>query len=187
MVIRYFWIVPFLEIAAVVLLGAAFGYGRIIALLAILSLAGLLLFRLAPVLTAPRRGKPLSPDERFLFKFGAVLIMVPGFLSTLAGIPLLFRPGRRLFRRLFETKLAPNLPTPLRIFASFLGFGASEPGGAESGPGRAWNPYGATETSQDEVVEDDDPDAATAYNGDLSSRGSAPGDDEIIDVDYTVR
>ena len=64
---------------------------------------------------------------------------------------------------------------------------ASAAPGADSGPGRAWNPYGASETSQDEVVEDDDFDAATAYNGDLSSGGAAPEDDEIIDVDYTVR
>ncbi len=185
MVIRYFWVVPFLEVIAVFLLGAVFGYGRIIALLAILSLAGLILFRLAPVLTAPRRGKPYSPDDGFLFTFGAVLIMLPGFLSTLAGAPLLFRSGRRLYRRFFETKLAPNLPMPLRIFASFFGVGASAPPGG--GSGRAWNPYGASETSQDEVVEDDDLDAAAAYNGDLSSGGAVSEDDEIIDVDYTVR
>ncbi|MBR2693171.1 MAG: FxsA family protein [Thermoguttaceae bacterium] len=187
MVIRYFWVVPFLEVIAVFLLGAVFGFGRTVALLAILSLAGLILFRLAPALTTPRPGKPYSPDDAFLFKVGAFLIMVPGFLSTLAGATLLFRPGRRLCRLLFETKLAPNLPMPLRILASFFGFGASAAPGADSGPGRAWNPYGASETSQDEVVEDDDFDAATAYNGDLSSGGAAPEDDEIIDVDYTVR
>ncbi|MBO7726818.1 MAG: FxsA family protein [Thermoguttaceae bacterium] len=187
MVIRYFWIISLLEIAAVVLLGVEFGFGRIVAALILLFLVGLILFRLSPSLTTRRDGTSLPPDERLLFKLGTILIMAPGFLTTLAGIPLLFRPGRALYRRFLEKKLVPNLPDPVRLFVSFFGLGGSAPQDAETGSNRTWNPYGPTETSQDEVVEDDDPDTADAYNGDISSGNSTPDDDDIIDVDYTVQ
>ena len=51
---------------------------------------------------------------------------------------------------------------------------------------RTWNPYGAGETCEGEIIEEDDPDTSTAYNGDIAPGRSEP-DDEIIDVDYTVR
>ena len=124
MVVRFFWIVILLEIieiAAVLLLGSVFGYARIFALLALLSLSGLVLLRLSPKLTAPRRGRHSSPDERILFNFGALLITVPGFLSTLAGIPLLFRSGRLFCRRFVAAELVPKLPVPMQIFASYFG------------------------------------------------------------------
>ena len=190
MVVRFFWIVILLEIieiAAVLLLGSVFGYARIFALLALLSLSGLVLLRLSPKLTAPRRGKHSSPDERILFNFGALLITVPGFLSTLAGIPLLFRSGRLFCRRFVAAELVPKLPVPMQIFASYFGLGVPPRSGETAGSSRTWNPYGTTETSQDQVVEDNDPDVATAYNGDLSPERPASDDDEIIDVDYTQR
>ncbi|MCR5360160.1 MAG: FxsA family protein [Thermoguttaceae bacterium] len=183
---------PCLELLTFVFLGEAFGYERIFALIAIMSLTGIILFRLVPRPFGYRPGETVPPLDGILYRFGAILLIVPGLITGFAGIPLLFRSGRALYLRWFGRKYCPNgpadLPMPLRLLALFFGVNSFEPPRqASSGGGRAWNPYGANETDEEAVVEDEDPDAASAYNGDLSPDAASKTDDEIIDVDYTVR
>ena len=180
-----FFIVPCLELIATVILGEAIGFSRTAALLAILTVAGIILFRLSPRLVAS--GKPPYRAHLFLFRFGTFLMICPGVLTGLLGLLLLFPPVRTLCIRLFGEEFYPKLPPLFQFMAAMFGVDPASMREGASRSNRTWNPYGAGETYEGEIIEEDDPDASTAYNGDITPGSSVPEDDEIIDVDYTVR
>ena len=180
-----FVIAPCLELIAAVILGEAVGYSRTFALLAILTLAGIILFRLSPRLVAP--GRPPYRAHLFLFRLGTVLMICPGVLTGFVGLLLLLPPVRTLSIRLFGEEFYPKLPPLFQFAAAMFGMDPASAGEDAARSSRAWNPYGANETYGDEIIEDDDSDTSTAYNGDIASGRSGSEDDEIIDVDYTVR
>ena len=179
-----FFIIPCLELIATVILGEAIGFSRTAALLAILTVAGIILFRLSPRLVAP--GRPPYRAHLFLFRLGTLLMICPGVLTGLFGLQLLFSPVRTLYLRLFGEEFYPKLPPLFQFAAAVFGIDPASTGESAFRSNRTWNPYGAGETCEGEIIEDDDPDTSTAYNGDIAPGRSEP-DDEIIDVDYTVR
>lgn len=191
---------PCFELITILLLGSLFTFQRVLALTILISILAILFSqfrRRRPV----RPAKGLSPPaDLFLRRIALILLIVPGLLTDLAGFILLWRPGRSLCYKWFCRRYCPNgasdIPLGLRLAARLFGlapgggaYSEPETGAPGSSPHRTWNPFGRTETTADQVVEDADPDAATAYNGDISHRspaGESP-DEEIIDVDYTVR
>lgn len=197
--------IPCFELITFIVFGTLFTYRRVFALTILISILAILFSQF-------RRGKPIRPAkglsppiDTFIRRIGVILLIIPGLLTDLAGFFLLFRPGRSLCYKWFCRRYCPggvsNLPLGVRLAAHLFGLvpeqegGYADPSHSESGegasrpssPGRAWNPYGRTETSADEVVEDHDPDIATAYNGDISHQAASHPDEEIIDVDFTVR
>ena len=191
---------PCLELITILVLGSFFSFQRVLALTILISVLAILFSqfrRRRPV----RPAKGLSPAlDLFLRRIALILLIVPGLLTDLAGFILLLPPARSLCYRWFCRRYFPNgesdVPFGLRLAARLFGLypngsasGEPESGAPESSSRRTWNPFGRTETEAEGVVEDADPDAAAAYNGDISHRPS-PGessDEEVIDVDYTVR
>ena len=192
---------PCFELITILVLGSLFSFQRVLALTILISVLAILFSqfrRRRPV----RPAKGLSPQtDLFLRRIALILLIIPGLLTDLMGFILLWRPGRAFCCKCFCRRYCPNgasdIPLGLRLAARLFGlapgagsaYSEPETGTAGSSSRRTWNPFGRTETAADVVVEDADPDAATAYDGDISHRSPAGGnaDEEIIDVDYTVR
>ncbi|MGI5831693.1 MAG: FxsA family protein [Thermoguttaceae bacterium] len=191
-----FILLPCLELILFAILGEVFGSSRTFAAAAALSLLGIVLFRLRRVGPGSRLARGVPPVlDSIIYRLGTVLLIIPGFLTGLAGLFLLFPPGRTVAYRRFLKKHSLNglnsLPMSARLIALLFGvnpfgvFRGSDSGSARDG--RTWNPYGHAETPSDGAVDDED--AATAYNSNISHPAfdEDDRDDDIIDVDYTVR
>jgi UPF0716 protein FxsA len=106
--------VPLLELAAFVAVGLAVGWLPAIALLAGMSLLGVVALRtegraaLAGVSLAASERRPPGPAalDAALGLLGAVLLVVPGFVTGALGAVLLISPTRHALRRTLSRHLA---------------------------------------------------------------------------------
>jgi UPF0716 protein FxsA len=106
--------VPLVEVAAFVAVGAAAGWVLAVALLLGTSLLGVFmlravsrgaLVRITRAASARRSPGPAAVDAA-LGLLGAVLLVVPGFVTDALGLPLLFPPTRRFVRRALSRQIA---------------------------------------------------------------------------------
>jgi UPF0716 protein FxsA len=106
--------VPLLELAAFVAVGLSVGWLLAIALLAAMSLLGVLALRaegraaLAGVALAASERRSPGPAalDAALGLLGAVLLVVPGFVTGVVGAVLLISPTRHALRRALSRHLA---------------------------------------------------------------------------------
>jgi UPF0716 protein FxsA len=106
--------VPLVEVLAFVAVGLAIGWWLAVALLLGTSLLGVLVLRaegraaLARVsLAASERSSPgPAAVNAALGLLGALLLVVPGFVTDALAVPLLLGPTRALVRRLLSRHLA---------------------------------------------------------------------------------
>jgi UPF0716 protein FxsA len=106
--------VPLLELAAFVAVGLAVGWLPAIALLAGMSLLGVFALRtegraaLAGVSLAASERRPPGPAalDAALGLLGAVLLVLPGFVTGVLGAVLLISPTRHALRRTLSRRLA---------------------------------------------------------------------------------
>jgi UPF0716 protein FxsA len=105
---------PLAEVAAFVAVGLEIGWALAVGLLLGSSLVGAFLVRaegraaLGRVALATSEGRPPGPAavDAALGLLGAVLLMLPGFISAAAGVALLLPPTRRVVRRGLSRSLA---------------------------------------------------------------------------------
>ena len=105
---------PLLEVAAFVAVGLAVGWLLAIVLLAGTSLLGVFVLRaesraaLASVSLAASQGRSPGPAavDAALGLLGAVLLVVPGFVTGALGAVLLISPTRHALRRTLSRRLA---------------------------------------------------------------------------------
>jgi UPF0716 protein FxsA len=120
-----FFVVPILELAVIIKVGAAIGVLNTIGLLILSSIVGSWLMKReglgvlrriqAQVGAGQVPGKELV--DAFLILFGGALMLAPGFLTDLAGMALLLPPVRAGVRRILRRKFAA------RVFGSTGGPG----------------------------------------------------------------
>lgn len=195
-------IIPLLELGVFFLAGELVGWARALSLVFGFSMAGVILLMLRFGRKTPlgaAGGVPAGLDP-LLFRFGAVLLVFPGYLTSVLGIFLLFPLTRGLLYGWFVRRYFPNgfdrLPPFWRLLAQMSGINLNESyaqknGGYGTGhSSRTSSCAGPTEYSDCEVFEETDLDTKNAYNGDITHPApvrESGGEDDIIDVDYTVR
>ena len=162
-----FGLLPILEIALFALCVLCFGWSVTLLLTLATSFWGFTLTR-RRWFTRPsdygesQKNPPKRFEERLLGYLSGILLMVPGFLTDLAGILLFFPFGRRLLLRFWQKIVRPGtgFASVFSTFNPFSFFGGSFRR-EESGGGNA-----------------------AEYPGD--HHHSAPEDD-VIDVEYEVK
>jgi UPF0716 protein FxsA len=112
-----FLVVPIIEIAVIIKVGAAIGVLNTIGLLILSSIVGSWLMkreglgvlrRIQESMAAGRvPGKELV--DAFLILFGGALMLAPGFLTDIAGMALLLPPVRAGVRRLLRRRFEANV------------------------------------------------------------------------------
>jgi UPF0716 protein FxsA len=125
--------VPVVEVLAFVAVGLAIGWAWAVALLLGTSLVGVLMVRaesragLARVSLAASEGRVPVPAavEAALGLLGAVLLLLPGFVSGAVGLVLLIPPTRRAVRRTLSRHFARRV---MRFGAVAQRFGSRGPG-----------------------------------------------------------
>jgi UPF0716 protein FxsA len=125
---------PLAELAAFVAVGLAIGWLPAVGLLFGVSLLGFFVlgaesraaFARVSLAASERRSPGPAAVDASLGLLGALLLVVPGFVTDVLGLPLLFPPTQRLVRRLLSRHLARRVT----IFAARAGrFGPGPPGG----------------------------------------------------------
>lgn len=111
------------EVAAVWAVGSAVGVLGTLGLLVAGAIVGSWLARregaraMRAFMTAARAGR--SPEaevtDGMLVGFGGLLILVPGFLSDIAGLLLLLPPTRGVVRRAWLRRAAKRMPSTGRV------------------------------------------------------------------------
>jgi UPF0716 family protein affecting phage T7 exclusion len=109
---------PGLEIAAFVVVASQIGFFRALLLVIGCSLAGVLILRhagqnaLARLRAEQRAGRIAAFQTEggsLLTALGAVLLVIPGFITSILALPLLFAPVRRLLARGIGRWVEPGL------------------------------------------------------------------------------
>ena len=106
--IKYFFIAFFLiEIAGFVIVGELLGLGMTLLLVVLTTAIGIVVLQQQGMATASQSiqmmqgGRPLNPDEfpNPLKTIAAMLLIIPGFVTDLVGLLLLFVPFRRMVEK----------------------------------------------------------------------------------------
>lgn len=114
-------LVPTLEIAVFVKVGQVIGVWRVVALVFLAALAGAALLRYQSIGVIRRLDRDLKqgrvPDaglfDGFLIVVGAVLLILPGFLTDVIGLLLMIPLVRRLLRNFLKSRVT------VRTFGGF--------------------------------------------------------------------
>ncbi|WP_127782939.1 FxsA family protein [Rhodococcus sp. X156] len=136
------------EVAALIWVGSALGVLPTVGLLVLGSLLGGYLLRregqrgMQAIREAQRQGLPAQRHRQAdyadvaLRTGGALLLLVPGFVSAVLGLLLLLPPTRWLLRPVLKTVVARRVQVmTTNAFARFPGMGPGPAGGAGRFPG----------------------------------------------------
>jgi UPF0716 protein FxsA len=112
-----FVVVPLLELALLIKIGAVIGVLNTIALLLVMSVVGAWLMKREGLGVLRRLRASLAAGrmpgnevlDGFLVLLGGALMLTPGFLSDVAGMALLLPPSRRAVRRLLARRFRGRL------------------------------------------------------------------------------
>jgi UPF0716 protein FxsA len=126
-----FLVVPIIELAVIIKVGAAIGVLSTIGLLVLSSIVGSWLMKREGLGVLRRIQGQLASGQvpgkelvdAFLILFGGALMLAPGFLTDIAGMALLLPPVRAGVRRILRRRFTARL------------FGAGGPGAHGGGPG----------------------------------------------------
>jgi UPF0716 family protein affecting phage T7 exclusion len=173
---------PVLEIAVFILVAAKLGWASTLLFALATSFFGVYLLRTQGARASfAQRDFPTQAVENYLYgNLGALLLVLPGFVSDAFGALLLFAPTRRALLgavRRCGVDLYRQANGPFSVFRAYrFGDGFAPP----FGDSRHFAPNAA----------DDDPIdvetfASTPESPETSSR--SPSDDDPIDVEFVVR
>jgi UPF0716 protein FxsA len=109
-----FFVVPLLELAVIIKIGAEIGVLNTIGLLILSSIVGgwlmkregLGVVRRIQLAAAEGRVPGAELIDAFLILFGGALMLAPGFLTDIAGMALLLPPVRVVVRRILRRRFA---------------------------------------------------------------------------------
>lgn len=127
--------VPIVEVAAFVSVGLAAGWPIAVALLLGTSLLGVFVLRaesraaLVSISRAASERRSPGPTavDAALGVLGAVLLVVPGFVTAALGLPLLFPPTRRVVRRALSRQIARRVLRVVSVAERFSPAAAARP------------------------------------------------------------
>lgn len=133
---------PVVELAVAVFVASRIGVLPTVLLIVATSLLGMVLIRsegiaaLRGVQRDLRRGVPpgLGLMNGVLRVFGAILLLIPGLVSSVAGLLLLVPPFRMLVAPLVVARLAARASASVRV----VGFGGLIGDDSTSGPGESF-------------------------------------------------
>ncbi|MBT8242086.1 MAG: FxsA family protein, partial [Acidimicrobiia bacterium] len=127
---------PILEVAALMVVGGALGGYRTLAILFLLSVAGLYVFKLRVAQLAARsfqatdvEGIPRTVGSAMLAVLGAALLILPGFVTAIVGIALQFSPLRAAFAHRVTSRFSTTVGTVGTRFGMQGSFGRFGPEG----------------------------------------------------------
>jgi UPF0716 protein FxsA len=100
---------PVAEIVAFLVVAGLIGLVKAIMLLAVISLAGIVVLRRQSGATATRSG---AGGIDWGAAAGGVLLLVPGFITGLGGVLMLHARSRQWLLRRFANRAAPRRPAP---------------------------------------------------------------------------
>jgi UPF0716 protein FxsA len=118
MVSRLFLAYVVIELAAVVALASTIGIGWTLLILLATFLAGIAIAGSQVKRYLARLRSPDALTDGALVALGAVLVLVPGLVSTVAGLLLLLPPTRALARPLVVAIAARGVGRPLIILTT---------------------------------------------------------------------
>jgi UPF0716 protein FxsA len=128
---------PILEVVALIAVGGALGGFRTVAILFLLSVAGVYVFRLRVVQLAARSFSQASDVDQIprtvgsavLAVLGGALLILPGFVTALAGIALQFPPLRAALAHRVTSRFTTTVGTVGTRFGMQDSFGRFGPEG----------------------------------------------------------
>ena len=162
---------PLAEIYVFVLVGKALGWGNAVLLTVATSALGLLVMRLGRHRQIFGTGELTARSfENYLFgNLGALALVLPGFLSDALGLALIF-------------------PWTRRLLAAILRLARFDVRGRNLGPFSILKVYGLDSEARNSRDDEETLDAEffdeEYYD---ANRDAESSDDDVIDVEYTVR
>lgn len=185
-----FFIAGVVEISVLVLVGQLVGVLPTLLLVLGTAFVGSWLLRregrraLDEFRTAATQRKPPERElsDGVLFAGAALLLIVPGFVSDLAGLLLLLPPVRSVARRRMERaaqRRSERMQEQMRIRMQ-AGPGMAGPWGAAAGPGAAWGSGPGGAGPRGAGPRGAGPRGAGPRDG-SGSRGGSRSDDDVID------
>jgi UPF0716 protein FxsA len=102
-------LLPVAEIAAFLIVAGLIGFVKTIMLLAVISLAGIIVLRRQTGTTAPRSA---AGGIDWGAAAGGVLLLLPGFITGLGGLLMLHARSRQWLLRRFANRAVPQRPAP---------------------------------------------------------------------------
>lgn len=155
------FVMPLLEIAAIIAVGQVIGLWPTIILLVLESAVGAWLVRREggrawrALATALRTGSMPSRElsDAALILVGGALLLTPGFITDVVGFLIVAPPTRPIARRILEGIVAQRLLASVVPVTGGAGGPAAWPGQTWSGPGGPMGPPGAGTTVRGDVVD----------------------------------
>lgn len=178
---------PVLEFAVFFLVAEQIGWASTLLLALATSFLGMYLLRVQGARGSfAQRGFSTQAVENYLYgNLGALLLILPGFVSDALGALLLFAPTRRALLgaiRRCGVDLYRQTNGPFSVFRAYrFGDGFASPFADSSD--FAPNAAGAANADPIDVETVDRPDAQPS----AATRRETPADDEPIDVEFVVR